>query len=90
MSNTNKKAAGAINTNGLHSSTNSLNSRSHEAINQAHDDKAIAYQIARLALAGHVVHEGQCSDYRQSKYGMSRYCQDFAELAAFAQKLGVN
>jgi hypothetical protein len=63
--------------------------RSHGAINQAHDGKAIATQIARLALAGHVVHKGQSGDYLVSKYGMTRYCQDFIELAVFAQKLGV-
>jgi hypothetical protein len=88
--NTNEKAAGASNTNGLHTDTNSADFRSHGAVNQAHDGKAIANQIARLALAGHAVHKGQSSDYLVSKYGMSRYCQDFAELQAFAVKLGVN
>ncbi|MCM2296043.1 hypothetical protein [Rhodoferax sp.] len=85
-----EKAAGAINTNGLHTDTNSADFRSHGAVNQAHDGKAIANQIARLALAGHAVHKGQSGDYLVSKYGMSRYCQDFAELQAFAVKLGVN
>lgn len=55
-----------------------------------HEQKAIANQIARLALAGHHVHKGQQGDYTVSKYGMSRYCKDFAELQAFAVKLGVN
>ena len=85
-----EKTAGAINTNGLHTDTNSVNFRSHGAVNQADDDKAIANQIARLALAGHAVQKGQSGDYLVSKYGMSRYCQDFAELQAFAVKLGVN
>jgi hypothetical protein len=53
------------------------------------DSKAIATQIAHLKLAGHVVHKGQSGDYMLSKYGMSKHCKDFAELAAFAQKLGV-
>lgn len=72
-----------------HTDTNSADFRSHEAINQAHDGKAITTQIARLALAGHAVHKGQSGDYLVSKYGMTRYCKDFTELAAFAQKLGV-
>jgi len=55
----------------------------------APDRKAIATQIARLALAGHAVHKGQHGDYTVCKYGMTRYCQDAAELAAFAKLLGV-
>lgn len=46
-------------------------------------------QIAKLALAGHAVHKGQCGDYLVCKYGMSRWCQDFAELQAFAKQLGI-
>ena len=52
--------------------------------------KEAATQIARLALAGHAVHKGESGDYMVSKYGMSRHGQDFAELQAFALKLGVN
>lgn len=52
--------------------------------------KALAAQIARLALAGHAVHKGQHGDFTVCKYGMSRYCKDFAELQAFAVQLGVN
>jgi hypothetical protein len=52
--------------------------------------KAIGMQIQQLALAGHVVHKGQSGDFLVCKYGMSRYCQDFAELQAFARQLGVN
>jgi hypothetical protein len=52
--------------------------------------KAIATQIARLALAGHAVHKGQNGDYTVCKYGMTRYCANFAELQAFAVQLGVN
>lgn len=54
------------------------------------NSKAIASQIARLALAGHRVIQGCAGDYTVCKYGLSRYCEDFAELQAFAQKLGVN
>jgi hypothetical protein len=52
--------------------------------------KAIANQIARLALAGHAVHKGQNGDFTVCKYGMTRFCANFAELQAFAVKLGVN
>ena len=51
--------------------------------------KAEATQIAELALAGHAVHKGRSGDFMVCKYGMSRYCQDFDALQAFARKLGV-
>jgi hypothetical protein len=54
------------------------------------DSKAIANQIALLALAGHHVIKGGAGDYTVCKYGLSRYCADFAEIQAFAVKLGVN
>ncbi len=54
------------------------------------DSKAIAGQIARLALAGHHVIKGTAGDYTVCKYGLTRYCASFAELQAFARKLGVN
>jgi hypothetical protein len=81
--NTTQKAAGAINTNGLHTDTNDLDFTGERP------SKAIATQVAQLAIAGHVVHKGQSGDYLVCKYGMSRYCQDFAELQAFALQLGV-
>jgi len=87
--NTTKKAAGASNTNGPHTDTNGVNFRTSGAINQSPDSKVIANQITRLALAGHVVHQGQSGVYMVCKYGLSKYCQDFAELAAFTLKLGV-
>lgn len=65
--------------------TNNLNS----ATGTRHS-KAEATQIAELALAGHAVHKGKCGDYQVCKYGLSRYCQDFEELQAFARKLGVS
>ena len=88
--NTQQKAPGAYDSKGLHTDTNALNFASHGPINQAPDGRATANQIARLALAGHVVHKGADGDYIVSKYGMTRYCADFAELQAFALKLGVN
>jgi len=87
--NTQQKAPGACDSKGLHTDHNSADFRSHGQIQQAHDSKAIATQIARLALAGHVVIRGDQDDFTVTRYGMTRYCADFAELAAFAQKLGV-
>ena len=87
--NTMQKAAGASNTNGLHTDTNNANFRTDGAINQAPDGKAIATQLARLGLAGHVVHRGEIGDFTVCKYGMTRYCKDFTELQAFARLLGV-
>ena len=81
----NKKAAGASNTNGLHTDTNSANFPTAEQ-----KSKAIANQIAVLALAKHHVFKGDMGDFTVCKYGMTRYCADFAELQAFARKLGVN
>ncbi len=86
--NTTQKAAGASNTNGLHTDTTGANFRTDGPIQQAHDGNAIATQIARLALAGHAVHKGQSGDYIVSKYGMTRYCKDFTALVAFAKKVG--
>ncbi len=51
--------------------------------------KGVAYQIGRLMLAGHAVHKGTDGDFLVCKYGLSRWCKDFAELQAFAKKLGV-
>ena len=85
-----EKAPGTTNPKGLMADSNTADSRSHGATAKAHDGKAIATQIARLALAGHVVHKGQSGDYLVSKFGMTKHCSDFAELAAFAQKVGVN
>jgi len=53
--NTMRKAAGASNTNGLHTETNDLNFRTVGAIDQAPDGNVIATQIARLAMASHHV-----------------------------------
>lgn len=47
--------------------------------------------IARLARAGHVVHE--CSEQSftvvNPRWGMSRYCENYAALIAFALQVGV-
>ena len=83
---TNGKAPGACDSEGLdNTTTNDLNSATG-----TRPGKAEATQIAELALAGHAVHKGKCGDYLVCKYGLSRYCQDFEDLQAFAQKLGVS
>lgn len=79
-----KKAAGAINSNGLHTDTTSVDFPTTEK-----NSKAISTQVAELALAGHAVHKGEIGDFTVCKYGMTRYCKDFAELQAFARQLGV-
>ena len=52
--------------------------------------KAESTLLARLALAGHVVHRGRCDDYTVCKYGYAHYCQDLNDLQAFAVRLGVS
>lgn len=85
MTHTNEKAPGACNTEGFQNhTTNDLNYPTGQR-----PSKALANQIAQLAMAGHVVHTGQHGDFIVCKYGMTKYCADFAELQAFAVKLGV-
>lgn len=84
-----KKAAG-INTNGLPTDTNAADFRTGDAKGQAPDGKAIATQIASLALAGHAVHQIADGGFLVCKYGMTHHAQDVAALQAFAKKLGVS
>ena len=86
---TNEKAPGACDSKGLTTDTNGANFPTDGAINQAHDGKATATQLAHLALAGHTVHKGGAGDFTVCKYGMTRYCKDFAELQDFAKQLGI-
>jgi len=44
--------------------------------------------IAKMALKGHVVIRGDRGDFTSCAYGLTRYCKDIAELAAFARKVG--
>jgi hypothetical protein len=88
--NTTKKAAGAINTNGLHTDTNGANFRTGDAIGQAPDGKAVTTQMACLALAGHAVHQLTGGGFLVSKYSYTHHAADFAALQDFARKLGVN
>jgi hypothetical protein len=87
--NTTQKAAGAINTNGLHTDTNGADFRTGDATGQAPDGKAIATQIACLALAGHAVHQLTGGGFLVSKYSYTHHAKDFAALQDFARKLGV-
>ena len=45
--------------------------------------------IAQFALAGHTVHRSDTGDFLVCRYGLSRWCKDFAELRAFAVRVGV-
>ena len=47
--------------------------------------------IARLARAGHLVHEGSEHSFTvvHPRWGMSRYCADFGALQSFARAVGV-
>lgn len=64
--------------------TNDLNYPTGQRIS-----KAESTLLARLALAGHVVHKGRCDDYTVCKYGYAQYCQDIEALSAFTCQLGV-
>lgn len=89
---TKQKAPRACDSEGLHTNTTGvhflIDKAAKQAI-QAPSGQAIAIEIARLALAGHVVHKGNCGDFTVCKYGMTRYCPDFDDLQAFSRKLGV-
>ena len=82
--NTMQKAAGAINTNGPHNRTNALEFTTGER-----PGKAIATQIAQLAIAGHAVHQLNDGGYWVCKYGYTHHAKNFEALQAFARKLGV-
>lgn len=86
--NTTQRAADATNANGLHTDTNTGDFRTGDATGQAPDGKAIATQIACLALAGHSVRELHDGSYLVSKYSYTYHAKDFAALQAFARKLG--
>ena len=87
--NTTQKAADATNANGLHTDTTGTDFRTGDAKGQAPDGKAIATQIARLALAGLAVHQLADGGFLVSKYCYAHHANDFAVLQDFARKLGV-
>ena len=65
--------------------TNDLNF----AIGTRHS-KAIATQVAQLAIRGHAVHQLIDGGFLVCKYGHSFHANDFAELQAIARRLGVS
>jgi hypothetical protein len=82
---TNEKAPGAINTEGLSTdTTNDLNF----AID-ARQSKAIATQIAEHAIRGHAVHQLKDGGFLVCKYGYCYEVKDFIDLKAFACRLEV-
>jgi hypothetical protein len=62
---------------------------SQSSLDHKPDQKHLATLVARLALAGHAVHKGREQEFIVCKWGMSRWCADFASLQAFAKQLGV-
>lgn len=82
--NTMQKAAGAINTNGPHIHTNGA-----DFLTVGADSKAVATQVAHLAIAGHAVHQLADGGYMVCKYGYTHHAPDFEALQAFSRKLGV-
>ena len=82
---TQQKAPGAINTEGLETdTTNDLNFATGKR-----PCKAIATQVAELAIRGHAVHQLKDGGFLVCKYGHTFHAIDFAELATFAGRLGV-
>lgn len=85
----------ATNSNGLAAAnnqpakTNTLKTHALDYPSGQRQRKEESTLLARLALAGHVVHRGNCNDYTVCKWGHSYYAQDLTELIAFATRLGV-
>jgi hypothetical protein len=83
---TNEKAPGAINTERLTTETvNDLNFATGTRYS-----KAIATQVAELAIRGHAIHHLEDGGFLVCKYWHTFHANDFAELQAFARRLGVS
>jgi hypothetical protein len=52
--------------------------------------KAIATQVAELAIRGHAVHQLKEGGFLVCKYGHTFHAINFVELQAFARRLGVS
>ena len=52
--------------------------------------KAIATQVAELAIRGHAVHQLKEGGFLVCKYGHTLHAINFVELQAFARRLGVS
>jgi hypothetical protein len=87
-----KKTAEAINLNVLQpASANKSKVLTDADFERAARDRAIANEIALLALAGHAVQKCKARDFIVSKYDtMTMYCEDFAALQAFSRKVGAS
>lgn len=84
MTHTIEKAPGACDTEGFYTDTNTPNFATG---NQ--NSKAIATQIAELALAGYAVHKLRCDDFLICRHDHSHYAQDLQALQVFVRKLVV-
>lgn len=83
---TSEKAPRDINTKGLTTdTTNDLNFATGTRL-----WKAIATQVAELAIRDHAVHQLKDGGFLVCKYGHTFHAIDFAELQAFARRLGVS
>ncbi len=79
------KTARALSTSPVHTNTTGAD------FERAARDRAIANEIALLALAGHAVQKCKARDFIVSKYDtMTMYCEDFAALQAFSRKVGAS
>lgn len=45
--------------------------------------------VAKLALAGHTVHEDRSGGFLVTRWGVSRFCMDCESLKLFAQQVGI-
>ena len=82
---TNKKAPSAINTEELTTdTTNDVNFATGTRYS-----KAIATQVAELSIRGHAAHHLKDGGFLVCKYGYCYEAKDFADLKAFACRLGV-
>lgn len=84
MMTTNEKASSVASTGGLDNLLNGTNSATHGDMR-----KAVSTLMAKLALCGHEVRLLPCAGYVVSKHGYTYRAEDFADLQAFATKLGV-
>jgi hypothetical protein len=84
-----KNSNGLAATNNQPAKTDTQNTNDLDFPTTERQGKEESTLLVRLAMAGHVVHRGNCSDFTVCKYGFAQYCQDLAELTAFAIRLGV-
>lgn len=85
--NTNKKAAGASNTNGLHTDTNGTDFPTPDA-----QGKEFATLAAGFALAGHALHRSDPKDgtvtYWAERWGLVRYLPTIDAARRFLEQIG--